>query len=343
MRAVARYAFFNARVALLAGRLLPRERLAALIDALEEQEREVLGRAGLDAEAARDPVGLESALITLFLADLVALVRALTGPARDFFIYWAHRFEVSNLKAIIRGKLAGEPVSALREQLTDIGPYATLPLDELLNAEDIPELLRRLERTPYYADMARQARRIFEERRDLFALDAALDRRYYAGLSQRAQAIKSTDGRNLQILVGSLIDRINLVWLLRYRFAYHLPPAEAYYLLIPASYRLSSRRLLELAELTSVEEIIARLPAPFTRLLANVSTIPEVTDILRHWTWQLAETMLKHGAFDLARGFAYLLLRDRELRRIRAVLKGKRLGIEPSLIRHVSGVEARYV
>jgi V/A-type H+-transporting ATPase subunit C len=340
VRAVARYAFFNARVALLAGRLLPRERLATLIDAPEEQEREVLGRVELDVEAARDPVALERALIALFLADLVALVRALTGPARDFFIYWgALRFEVSNLKAIIRGKLAGEPVSALREQLIDIRPYATLPLDELLDAEDIPELLRRLERTPYYADMARQARRIFEERRDLFALDAALDRRYYAGLSQRAQAIEGADGRHVRILVGSLIDRINLVWLLRYRFAYHLPPAEAYYLLIPASDRLSSRQLLALAELTSVEEIIARLPAPFTRLLANISTIPEVTDILRHWTWQLAEKMLKHGAFDLARGFAYLLLRDRELRRIRAVLKGKRLGIEPSLVRQVSGVE----
>lgn len=339
MRTAARYAFFNARVSLLAGRLLSRERLAALIDATQEQEQEVLGLMGLGVEATSDPVGLERALIALFLADLVALVRALTGSDRDFFIYWAHRFELSNLKAVIRGKLADEPVAALRDQLIDIHPYATLPLDELLNAEDIPELLRRLERTPYYADMARQARRIFEERHNLFALDAALDRRYYAGLSQRAQAIKGTHDRHLQILVGSVIDRINLVWLLRYRFVYHLPPAEAYYLLIPASCRLNSRQLLALAELASVEEVLAELPTPFSRLLANVSTIPEVTDILRNWTWQLAEKMLKHGAFDLARGFAYLMLRDRELRGIRSVLKGKQLGIESSLIRQVSGVE----
>ena len=40
----------------------------------------------------------------------------------------------------------------------------------------------------------------------------------------------------------SVIDGTNLIWLLRYRFVYQLPAAETYYLLIPASYRLSSQR-----------------------------------------------------------------------------------------------------
>ena len=40
-----------------------------------------------------------------------------------------------------------------------------------------------------------------------------------------------------------MVDRVNLVWLLRYRFAYNLSPAQAYYLLIPASHRLLPQQM----------------------------------------------------------------------------------------------------
>jgi len=38
--------------------------------------------------------------------------------------------------------------------------------------------------------------------------------------------------------MANLIDRINLVWLLRYRFNYKLPPAQVYYLLVGSRYSL---------------------------------------------------------------------------------------------------------
>jgi V/A-type H+-transporting ATPase subunit C len=337
MRAVARYAYFNARVSLLANRLLSDAQIATLIEVSREQSNEMLKAKGLlsvsSLETHNDLAAWERGLTTPLLADLAVLVRATTDRARDFLIYWAHRYELSNLKAIIRGKMTGLPASVLRKQLIDVSPYTTLPIDELLGAEDIKELLRYLERTAYYVDIARQARRV---------LDAAIGPRFYAGLSQRAQAIGGADGVDLKLLVGSLIDRINLVWLLRYRFIYRLSPSEAYYLLIPAHYRLGGRQLLDLVELGSVEEVISKLPAPFFAMLEKTASISEVTEILRHWTWQMAEGVLKRSGFNLARGFAYLLLRDRELRHLRTVLKGKQLALDPHLIRIAMGLEVSH-
>lgn len=346
MRAVARYAYFNARVSLLANRLLSDAQIATLIEVSREQSNEMLKAKGLlsvsSLETHNDLAAWERGLTTPLLADLAVLVRATSGRARDFLIYWAHRYELSNLKAIIRGKMTGLPASVLRKQLIDVSPYTTLPVDELLGAENIKELLRYLERTAYYVDIARQARRVLEEHQDMFALDAAIGPRFYAGLSQRAQAIGGADGVDLKLLVGSLIDRINLVWLLRYRFIYRLSPSEAYYLLIPAHYRLGGRQLLGLAELDSIEEVISKLPAPFPAMLEKTTNINEVTETLRHWTWQLAEKVLKRNGFNLARGFAYLLLRDRELRHLRTVLKGKQLALDPHLIRIAMGLEASH-
>lgn len=342
MGAVARYAYFNTWVSLMASRLLADERLAALIDAPEEEVREILKMRGLvpaGAEAASAPVDLEHRMTPALLEELKLLGRGLSGRDRDFLMYWAHRYELSGLKSIIRGKARGESAVNLRAHLVDLGTYGTLPLEELLGAEDINELLRSLEKSPGYADMARYARHIFEERGELFALDAAVDRNYYAGLVEQAHSVRGEDARHLQLLVGSLIDRINLIWLLRYRYTYHLSPAEAYYLLIPATYRLKSRQLLALAELRSLEEVKEKLPAPFADLLRHTSSISEMTERLRRWTWQLAEDVLRRTLFNLARGFAYLLLRDRELRHLRAVLWGRKLSLEPRLIRLAMGLE----
>jgi V/A-type H+-transporting ATPase subunit C len=127
-----------------------------------------------------------------------------------------------------------------------------------LQSDTPAELLRRLERTPY-ADS--RARRPLERGEALFAPDAALDRRYYAGLARLGRATDSGPRQLLGELVGSIVDRVNLVWLLRYRYAYNLPAAQAYYLLIPASHRLLPQHMQQLAQCASFADAIGSLPS----------------------------------------------------------------------------------
>jgi V/A-type H+-transporting ATPase subunit C len=273
MGAVARNAYLHSRVSMMAARLLPDHKLRSLIELGPEQESTIFNAAGLVGlppdEPTVPPHSLEQRLVTALLADFVILVRALSGPERDFLIYWAYRFELSNLKTILRGKMTGQSAGIIHDQLLGMGPFATLPVGDLLHTEDVAELLRRLERTPF-ADIARQARLVFEEHHDLFALDAAVDRRYFVGLNKHARKIKGREARLVRALLGIIIDRINLLWLLRYRFSYDLPPAEAYYLLIPAGDCLKSHHLLALSRMGTFEEVIQHLPKPFARLLATL-------------------------------------------------------------------------
>ena len=336
MTVAARYAYVHGRVSGMAKGLLSRAELGAMLALPAGKEQEIWERVGFQ-ERPSDPTdrglrSLEQDLITVLLGDLDVLVRAVAGTARSFLIYWAYRFELSNLKTILRGKMTGLSPAVIRTHLVEMGPFARLPVETLLNTEDVTELLWQLDGTPFY-DIAFHARRIHEERHDLFALDAAVDRRYFARLNALANQVVGGQGGALHALVGDIIDRLNLLWLLRYRFTYGLAPADTYYLLIPASYWISRGDLARLSQLMSFEDVIAELPIPYRELLAGVTDITRVTQRLERQAWRRAEAILHGSTFNDGRTFAYLILRERDLFQVRAIVKGKRMNLDQGLIR----------
>jgi V/A-type H+-transporting ATPase subunit C len=333
----AQYAYLHTRVSLYAGQLLTPDRLNAMIDRPLDVNRLAPDAAPSNDAATQYGGDLDQSNVTVLLKELAVLIRPLSGAPRDLLGYWAHRFELSNLKTIIRGKMANQSQQAIEEQLLDMGAFTSLPIAELLQSDTTAELLRRLEQTPY-AEIARQAHHLLEQGEALFALDAALDRRYFAGLARRGAAVGGTSGQLLRAIVGSIVDRVNLVWLLRYRYAYNLPPAQAYYLLIPASHRLLPQQLQQLAQCASFEDAIASLPAPFDRILAGTRNTTEVTLRLERETWRIAGSALRHSSFNVARALAYMVLRERDLRRLRAIVRGRNMRMDATMIRAALGL-----
>jgi V/A-type H+-transporting ATPase subunit C len=322
----------------MASRLLKENEPKILAEGAPDERAAVLNRAGLaqliaDLQAGRY---LEQSIIRAQLADILILMRA-SGEARRFLQYWALRFEITNLKAIIRGKLSKAPLSIIRQELSDMGFLASLPIEEMLQTEDIDELLRRLETTPY-ADMVRFARRAFEAQPRLFDLDAALDRRYYHGLVERARPLEEMLGNSFRRITELHIDRTNLTWLLRFRFTYNLPPAQVYYLLIPSHYRLSSVVLRDLSILNRLEDVLDALPDPYRSWLKDAHNVNQVAGILDARYAEGAQAVLRSAAPAFSRAYAYLVLRDRDLRRVRATLKGWSLGLDTQTIKQALGL-----
>lgn len=336
-------AYLNTRVSLYSERLWSDDQFSQLIRAPHAEVPENLTRRGLGALAlgygGSDPLSLEGRIIAQLLEETRVLVRPLTGPDRHFIIYWTQRFEVSNVKTLIRAKMSGERYASLAPRLIDMGPFARLDLEELMHAEDMAELFRRLERSPY-ADIVRHARRAFEENHDPFVLEATLDRAYYEGLVHRAQPIEAKAGKPFRDLMASLIDRINLVWLMRYRFNYGLPPARVYYLLVGGHYRLQADVLQRLVTQSSIEAVIAALPPALGRTLSGARSIIEVFCSLETDAAGRARQILHSAAYPLARAYAYLILRERDLRGVRAVLRGRHLRLSAASIQQALGHQA---
>jgi V/A-type H+-transporting ATPase subunit C len=307
------------------------DRMLARVNQLSAQQYTISGTASRH---------IEDQLVSSALADFQVLLRPFSGSERRFFYFAVRWFELVNLKVLIRGKFSGIDNAVIRQHLVDIGGFADLPIDTLLGADDPYEMLRLLETTAY-AGIVRQSRRVYEEQgNDLFLLDATIDRSFFIGLYQRVGYLHKQDGAAVRKVLGSLLDRFNLVWLLRYRFAYGLSAAKSFFLLSAIGKRLYSTELMRLARLENIEEVVAELPEPYQSLLANLRQIPDIESTMDFYAMSVAAQTLQRGNNLVARVFSYILLREAELRFLQALIKGKQLGLDHDLIERGLGAVA---
>ena len=269
--------------------------------------------------------------------DFQVLIRPFAGRERRFFYFAIRWFELANLKVLIRGKFSGTDSLKIEEELVDVGEFADLPIKKLLETDDPYEMLRLLETTPY-ASIVRPARRMYEEHgHDLFLLDATIDRGFFIDLSQRARFLQHQDMEHVSRVMGGLLDRFNLLWLLRYRFSYGLSAAKSFYLLTKTGNRLNSTELMRLARMDSIDEVIAALPDPYRKLLEKIHVISDMEAVMEYYSLSLAARALNRGSNLVSRSFAYIVMREAEVRYLQALIKGKQLGLDAGLIKQAVG------
>ena len=320
-------AYLNTRVSVMSIRLFTPELRASLpqlsLPALAE-------RFGLSALLDEQPSvaarsrAIEQSLIQVLLAELQVLAHPMSPAERALLLAWGRQYALFNLKALIRGKLHELDQEAIRANLFELPESIRLPLPELLRAENVLELLRQLENGPYH-QIARQAREVYERQREPFALEAAIDQRYYTEIVRRAMGFHHQHLDSLRRLIGAELDRVALLWLLRFRFSYRLSPSETYYQLVPSMRRLTRDRLLHLVNLDTFEQVIAALPPRLQTLLAECQTISEVQQRIGHHTRHEVRGVLARSQSAVARALAYLMLRESDLLRLFAVVQGRLL------------------
>jgi V/A-type H+-transporting ATPase subunit C len=326
--------YLATRTSVLAGRLLDGDG----IQQLAESSLDDLGRRFklADLFESQLPQGrinraVERAMIRTLMSELEVLLRPIEGNGRDTLIFWTRKFELYNLKALIRGKIQDQPYDQVEQNLLELPELISLPHDKLLRTESIPELLRQLDNGPY-GGIARQARRVYERMNEPFSLDATIDLHYYMGLVKRAQASDNDDKGPLLRLIRVLIDQQNLTWLLRYRFTYGLSPSRTFYLLVPYGLHLHRDHLKALVNLETVARVIESLPEPFASSMQGVETILDARKILDRETRDQVEQLLHFSASAVTRALAYLILREMDLLKVQAVIQGRVLKLEDKLI-----------
>jgi len=340
MTTPASHTYLKTRAAVMAKQLFSADRLEQMLQSnLESLVREFKLESFIGSSNSQAGINraAERALIHTLMNELGVLLRPLDGTARNILIHWTRKFELYNLKALIRGKLQGLPFEQIKHDLYDLPPLISLPHDRLLRTESVLELLRSLEQSPF-ADIALQARQVYEEKNEPFSLDAAIDRTYYTGLLRRIRRATAKDYDSLQRLAGSLIDQQNLIWLLRYRFSYQLSPSETYYLLIPFGRQLHQERLKMLVNLEQFERVIEKLPNGLRECLDGVADLPGAERLLEANSALQTRKSLRFSQSAVTRSLAYLILREMDLKKLYVLLQGKVLNLNDSLIRTAAGM-----
>jgi len=328
MSDVADQAYLNTRVSVMATRLFPPDLAEQLIQMPLPALAERFGLTALLDEqhttAARSRA-VEQSLIWLLMTELQILIRPMKSAERGLLLAWGRKYALFNLKTLIRGKLYELDQKDIGDNLYDLPESIRLPDRALFGAENVLEMLRQLEAGPHHR-IARQAREVYEQQREPFALEATVDQRYFADLAHRILTFDSHQQASLRRLIGVELDRTALLWMLRFRFSYQLSPSETFYQLVPSPRLLTRERLLNLVNLENLERILESLPEPLNQTMADCRTIADVQRRMELHTQREIRWLLARSPSGVARALAYLMLREADLMRLFAVVQGRLLG-----------------
>ena len=200
--------------------------------------------------------------------DYVSVLRTVPTYARSLLTQLYRRFEIDNLKAVLRGISTGASWDRVLFVLFPLGQVTILPTQTMLEGRSIAAAVEQLQGTPYYNTLSHAMKRHIAEQ-SLFPLEVALDLNYWRTLWHEVKQLPSQDqGRSLPV-VGSLIDMSNLMWAIRYRVYHHLSEEEIINYTLPFGYRVQDEDIRAIAAGAGIAQIVTRIYPD----LANVDTL----------------------------------------------------------------------
>jgi len=261
------WGYLNARVRALKGRLLGRAQLdeALAAGSLDELVTFLDGTpyvtAVEEALAARPGIaGVEEGLRRDFQLTVDRVLRAAGGRARRLLEAALGRWELFNLKAVLRGLHARAGVEASVAATIPFGRLDEVALEEIARQGDVRGAVDLLAqwRLPY-AGPLREALPAYRDRAHFAALEAALDRAFFAAALRGLDPVRPDDAIVADCLRRE-IDRILVGHALRlaHRGAGGPDAAAAF---IPGGRTVDLPRFERLCAARSVPALLAALPS----------------------------------------------------------------------------------
>lgn len=167
-------------------------------------------------------------------------------------------FEVSNLKAILRGIAIGSSWESLESVLFPLGSFSVLPAQQMLETGNIEAAVLLLAGTPYYETLS-QAMKRYTSEQSLFPLEVALDLSYWRKLWSTTTQLPGSDRTQAIRIIGSLVDVTNLMWALRYRIYYRLSEEEVINYTLPFGHRVHDDDIRAIAAGSDIARVLERL------------------------------------------------------------------------------------
>jgi V/A-type H+-transporting ATPase subunit C len=332
------YEYANARIRGMKSRLLPlstletlinRPDLVSLVTELEKTAyREEMEKAGLQHEGITQ---IEVALRKDLANRFRKIQKLFQSEENDIHLKLIlHRWDVQNIKTILRGKHTHILPDEILSCLIPAGELDEAALVELSRQPDIKAVIDLLAtwRIEYYIPLIRHYKE-FTEKRDMAVLEYALDKFYYEHALAMVKKGESDDDRIIREFLITEIDVTNLKTILKVIWE-KMEPAEAEQFLIKGSIRFGKERLSALIHTGTIEGAIRQLTDTPYQFLSNVPEKYVATGKISEFEKELDRHLVKRGIryflgdpLSIAMGLGYIWAKVNEVTNIRIIARGK--------------------
>ena len=341
------YGYANARIRGMRSRLLRGEAMERFMETPDLQRLiQELMETGYGPEleealiAGRNPDTVDAALRQNVVRTYRKVYGFLNEEARDIVTTLLGRWDVFNLKTILRGKHVELSAGEISSGLFPVGALSQVDLDGLVLQSDIRGVVDTAVTWEIpQGPVMRQGYLEYQRTGELADLELALDRYYAEWATQRL----SRRGQNYAIARRILclqIDVLNLVMIFRAARETLAPDKSVDYFL-PGGEHLDLELYQELAALADVDEIVDGLRGtPYHKICDTAALRFLETASLAAFERALEDYLTRKiislgGTDPLGIGIpiAYLWGKQNEVINLRIVVKGKAVGIPPESMR----------
>ena len=261
------------------------------------------------------------------LADVyTTVVRAVPAEVRPLVTQLYRSFEVDNLKAILRGIVAGASWDQIRYVLFPYGPITVLSAQAMAESGNVTTAVELLRGTPYYETLSYAMTRYTAEQ-SLFPLEVALDLAYWRQLRREVMRLAGDDRTQALKIIGSLLDTTNLMWAIRYRVYHHLSEEEVINYTLPFGYRVRDEDIRAIAAGADIAQVVERvfldLQDVDTLLHDPHTGLPMLELQLQRHVVERCRAAFSGYPFHVGIPLAFLVLNEMEIQDLTVLIEAK--------------------
>ncbi|MDD5748740.1 MAG: V-type ATPase subunit [Actinomycetota bacterium] len=333
------YGYVNARVRGMRAYLLTRDFFMNLVkaedtDTIHSLLEQTVYRREIDEAILIRPErpDYDYALNVNLVATLRKIIDATGGEVERLVGLLYTRYDIHNVKTILRGKKGSATSSEIITAMIPIGNIRIEVLEELSKCREILDVVSLMgEYRIKYKKTLEEAYEEFKEREeDLSVLELALDKFHYTDCLEQLKGKGSNIALTRRMFINEL-DMRNISTLVRIR-GIKLDDDEVKNFCITGG-ALEPEKFLELHRSGDVAKIVSEYPDPeYRKVLDRALAAYEEVDIaafdreLEHGLTTLGAGMSNIDVLGIGVIIGYMWLKQNEIVNLRVILKGKAIG-----------------
>lgn len=266
------------------------------------------------------------------------------GKLKEMLSEYLKRWDIWNIKTILRGRLYGAKKEKITEDLIPAGSFKMDFLDRLIESESIDKIVdktvEKFADTPSH-DKLMNAGNEFKKTKSLMVFEDALDQAYYINLQSKVNA----RGKPNKMLLGFIkkeVDMINLKLLFELKYE-GLPAKEISKFLLPGGLELTEKKLKHLSSIDTFKQFVSELKDysfydDIKNPIAEIDSTNSISSVIlaldKHLL-KFADRFSHIQPLSVLPILNYLLLKKKEVDNIRIICRGKEFELKNEEIKNL--------
>jgi vacuolar-type H+-ATPase subunit C/Vma6 len=275
---------------------------------------------------------LQRRLLADHVATLEVIRRHLPERLAPLYTWMMRRYQIENLKVLLRAWKAHEPVQRVLPFLAPGGGEFALDAAAFLAAPDLSDFLLLIPESDLRSATLQGAPQVAQAGETFFA-EAALDATYYTGLLERHQQLPPPHREGTAAVVHLEAAVYNILAVFRLKLNYAIPYEKARAFLVQGTPR--AFELERLYDYPDFGDMLGLIPREVVRPedLLEVTAIPDLEPVLWERLLHVANRQFYRSVGDLGAVVALYTVKRVELANLIRVIEGVRYGMKPTVIR----------